>query len=486
MNKDLYDVLKMQQDEMQDLVCEVEKNIKESEIFNIEAKRDIEESENKFQENLEWFSSLCISTDDVIKAAIKKADNDADILISDIEKNNNVFERKSATYDDLVERAHSKGYVNTKIQELLTEDEIYMADERLESIENEFRKRTRLKKVDIAFLTTAIVLQVVRQYVITPFSEKKSADEGAKIMDEKYGKGGKLKGKYYYATEDTIICQKKVPFDVIAGSKKFGLGKDNKGLDGNSHRFRSLGHDPVLGYLFGTANIVTNTVTWWNGTSHHIRYQANQAGVLVPTIASNANTIQMFHAVVDRFNGKHGKRILVEAIVKEHLHLKSDVTTDGLPLPFLQAISPDFAQTLAEFGLDAVALGDVAKQASGAEFINFIISTIHSLICAEKGEIDCKLYKVRTKKIILISNVIASASNIIAVGIATGVGVAGENPETVKKALKYLDIGGLLVTITHLFKDLRFIAKVKEEFINNKLDVQLIEELDNLDRYLNE
>lgn len=86
MNKDLYDVLKMQQDEMQDLVCEVEKNIKESEIFNIEAKRDIEESENKFQENLEWFSSLCISTDDVIKAAIKKADNDADILISDIEK----------------------------------------------------------------------------------------------------------------------------------------------------------------------------------------------------------------------------------------------------------------------------------------------------------------------------------------------------------------------------------------------------------------
>lgn len=86
MNKDLYDVLKMQQDEMQDLVCEVEKNIKESEIFNIEAKRDIEESENKFQENLEWFSSLGISTDDVIKAAIKKADNDADILISDIEK----------------------------------------------------------------------------------------------------------------------------------------------------------------------------------------------------------------------------------------------------------------------------------------------------------------------------------------------------------------------------------------------------------------
>jgi len=305
-----------------------------------------------------------------------------------------------------------------------------------------------------------------------------------KIMEDKYGKAGKLRGKYYYATEETIIGQKTVPFDIIAGSKKFGIGKDGKGLDGNSHRFRSLGHDPILGYLFGTANIVTNTATWWNGTSHHIKYQPNANGVMVPTVAANADTGKIFRAVVDRFNGKDGKRVLVEAIVKEYLHLRSDATTDGLPIPFLQAISPDFAQTLAEVGLDAIALGDIAKQAAGAEFINFLISTIHSLLCVEAGEMNCKLYKVRTKKIILISNVIASASNVIAVGIAAGTGVAGENPKAVKKSLRYLDVGGLLVTITHLFTDLRFIAKVKEEFIDSKLSAQLTEALDNLDKYL--
>ena len=154
-----------------------------------------------------------------------------------------------------------------------------------------------------------------------------------------------------------------------------------------------------------------------------------------------------------------------------------------MPIPFLQAISPDFTQTLAEAGLDAIALGDIVKQAAGAEFINFLISTIHSLLCAESGEMDSKFYKVRTKKIILISNVIASTSNAIAVGIAAGIGMAGENPEAVKRSLKYLDVGGLLVTITHLFTDLRFISKVKEEFINSKLDAQLIEELNNLDKY---
>ena len=97
---------------------------------------------------------------------------------------------------------------------------------------------------------------------------------------------------------------------------------------------------------------------------------------------------------------------------------------------------------------------------------------------------DEKLYAVRTRKILLISNAIASTSNIIAVGIATGVGVVGENPELVKKAIDYLDVGGLIVTITRLFTDIRFIMKVKEEFINYRLDQQLIETLDNLDRYL--
>ena len=345
-------------------------------------------------------------------------------------------------------------------------------------------QKLNLKKIDLVFLVTAIALQVVRQYVITPFSDRGIANDGSKIMEDKYGKDGKLRGRYYYATEETIVGQKKVPYDVIAGSKKYGIGRDGKGLDGNSHRFRSLGHDPILGYLFGTANIMTNTATWWNGTSHHIQYKPNSKGVYVPTITANANTEKIFDAAVTRFKSDGGKRILVEALVKEHLHLKSDVSTDGLPIPFLQTISPDFAQTLAEHGLDSIALGDIAKQAAGAEFINFVISTIHSLICAENGEMDRKLYQVRTKKIILISNVIASASNIIAVGIAAGIGVAGENPDAVKKSLKYLDVGGILVTIAHLFTDLRFIFKVKEEFIKSKLDAQLIEEINKLDKYL--
>lgn len=484
MDKELYDVLKMQRDDSERLVSEEQQLIDIARKNNEEAQRFNEEADKKLQDNKAWLQSLGISLDDIIPEAHKKAETEAEALIAEVEEANKVFEKKPISYEALVELAHSRGYENTVIQDLLTEEETQIADQRLASIEEEFCAETKLKKIDLVFLVTAIALQVVRQYVITPFSDRGIANDGSKIMEDKYGKDGKLRGRYYYATEETIVGQKKVPYDVIAGSKKYGIGRDGKGLDGNSHRFRSLGHDPILGYLFGTANIMTNTATWWNGTSHHIQYKPNSKGVYVPTIAANANTEKIFDAAVTRFKSDGGKRILVEALVKEHLHLKSDVSTDGLPIPFLQTISPDFAQTLAEHGLDSIALGDIAKQVAGAEFINFVISTIHSLICAENGEMDRKLYQVRTKKIILISNVIASASNIIAVGIAAGIGVAGENPDAVKKSLKYLDVGGILVTIAHLFTDLRFIFKVKEEFIKSKLDAQLIEEINKLDKYL--
>lgn len=472
-DKDLYNVFKMQRDDAQQLVSEEETRIQHRKSSNKLHKQFNDAAHRKLEENKAWLESIGISLESITPEAYNQA-----------KQANKICETNAISYEDLVNLAHTRGYTDIKIQDLLTEDEIKVADQRLKDIEDEFCAHTKLKKIDVVFLVTAIALQVVRQYVITPFSDRDSATEASQIMEDKYGKGGRLRGKYYYATEETIIGQNKVPFDIIAGSKKYKIGKDGKGLDGNSHRFRSLGHDPILGYIFGTANIVTNTATWWNGTSHHIQYRPNKNGVYVPSLVAKAQTQKVFKAVIDRFGSDGGKRILVEAIVKEHLHLKSDYSTRGLPIPFLQLISPDFTQTLAEYGLDAIALGDIGKQAVGAEFINFIISTVHSLICAENGELDRKLYQVRTRKIILISNIIASSSNLIAVGVAAGAGVAGENPEVVKKSLKYLDVGGLLVTIRHLFTDLRFISKVKEEFIQSKLDANLLDELHALDKYL--
>ena len=79
---------------------------------------------------------------------------------------------------------------------------------------------------------------------------------------------------------------------------------------------------------------------------------------------------------------------------------------------------------------------------------------------------DNKLYEVRTRKILLLSNLLASSSNLVYVALTHD--------------SKKLDVGGILVTITRLFSDIRFITKIKQEFIENKINSKFEQELEKL------
>lgn len=67
----------------------------------------------------------------------------------------------------------------------------------------------------------------------------------------------------------------------------------------------------------------------------------------------------------------------------------------------------------------------------------------------------------------LISNSIASTSSIINASITS-------NP-------KNIDIGSLLNTITHLFTDIRFILKIKQEFIESEIAIKVQKEISEVD-----
>jgi hypothetical protein len=101
-----------------------------------------------------------------------------------------------------------------------------------------------------------------------------------------------------------------------------------------------------------------------------------------------------------------------------------------------------------------------------SSFINYMVSCIHKLFITD--EITPELYEVKTRKILSISNTVASASNIAYVAIT--------------KNAKVLDLGGLLVTIRRLCMDTRFIARVKQEFIEGKLDEEWKIISDDIDR----
>lgn len=161
---------------------------------------------------------------------------------------------------------------------------------------------------------------------------------------------------------------------------------------------------------------------------------------------------------------------LPAALFAQAQHLKSDEFTKlGLPVPLLSSINEDFASKLYSENYDALCFARDAKIV-GVSFVvsklfDIIISLTHGLFRGE--DIDKDLYEVRTRKILLISNTIASTSTIINAAVTS-------NP-------KNLDIGSLLNTVTHLFTDVRFITRVKKEFIENEISKRTEKEISEID-----
>ena len=406
-----------------------------------------------------------------------------------------------STFDELADYAMMQNYdLFIRVEDILNPEELEQLDREYKDIEKEFAKITGLKKADCAFIVVATALQVIRQYVqpkltkeVTDQSERGNDKETAKEYKKDYQdkmdkKGEKAKeddnskgARYYHASnEDITNIKKSVPYDAIKGTKKFGLN-----FSGNNHRFKTLGHDPLLGYLFGTCNILTNTMS--TGKDNMFR----TLHIRDSKVVAEANMIMMLERSVERF--KESKKMVAVALLKQFIHIKSDeLSKKGIAIPGLELFLDSDTIEKITGKLDYAMLRTVGDQIALAAMINLIISISHQLYLwieeqnpnVEKNESKYSdlinpsdVKKIRTKKVIMISNTIATTSNILVTGIAAGVGASTGNAKAVDFARENFDLGGLIVTILTLFKDVRFITKIKKEFIEKALDREFNEKL---------
>ena len=342
------------------------------------------------------------------------------------------------------------------------------SEERLRKIQDEFNRLTGLDRTDYAFLGLATAMQVARWAIIAHFSKlgqgfdpnerMKDNDQRIKDLERKqrdefkngrYTKGDEVKqGKY----KDWLqILYNGVPFDTSKGTKQFNLG-----IGGPTHRIKTLGHDPILGWIFGPMNIMTDLMT----TNDFLSYQVTNGEVV-----GRASTMKGFYGMYE--STMEDKKRLASAIVAEAIHLESDKFTKiGLPIPLLSSVCEPLAKALSEHHYDNMCfcrdLKTVALQAGFSMIINLIIGLVHGLFFDESKHRDRDLYACKTHKILMYSNVMSSASNLIYTGIkayATG-----------PSAWKNLDIGGLGVTLYRLIADTKFIYRVQEEFVEKEFN----------------
>lgn len=374
-----------------------------------------------------------------------------------IEKRQFIMESDADSLETYYSKILSEEYVERAIEE-------YKGN--FDTLTDAFIEKTRIQGADLGFLFFATMLQCARIYVINRITEIEQAnasggkeDKLHKLQEDILGsprENWQSESGSLYASFDTIIALRGVPYD--AQKPQDEIIKNMKLFKGANHRFSTLGHDPVLGLIFGTANILTNTITTNDKLlikTNKVIYDSNMKN---PAVGVPVSTIAMFKAAGNRFDDD--KKSVAAAVIKQLIHIATDMYTPcGIQLPGASLV---LNNSNVEHLTQYISTGDVAKAGvSGgmAVLINYIISAVHGckLMFDDDGDpLKKDLYQARTRKIILYSNLIASSSNIISTAVSQNV--------------KQLDVGGLLVTIYRLFSDTKFINKLEYEFINSGLN----------------
>ena len=363
-----------------------------------------------------------------------------------------------------------------------------------EEIDGEFSKRTSIKNsTDIKFLAIAVVLEVAKGLLFPivaetmGYGESFNPEDRLDHNDRSIEKSHKEANNKYRDTKMEKNSTGKwieflyqtVPYDITAGTGNI----PEINLHGAEHRLYTLGHDPILGWIFGTANILTDVVTISPGgliqTNNNWDKMVKVAGIQSYKVQRNpkmmilperVSSVKMFK---DSYDVTREHRLnLPAAVFVEGQHLKSDVNTKmGLPVPLLETFSTDFASKLYKNKYDALCFARdmkiVGKSAAVSLLMDMLIGLVHGLYYDPKKDGSRDLFEVRTRKILLIANTIGTSSNLIY--------------SYCTKNVKAVDIGGLLVTLSHIFMDTRFMLNVKKEFVENKIYEKVEEEINELD-----
>lgn len=369
----------------------------------------------------------------------------------------------------------------------------------LNDLDAEFESQTGLKSKDVKFLFAAVGLQVARIVILNELTKTEVAGSSNRNETKLHKFQEKLLGKFnsgkvekerrYYASMEHIISRMGVPYDATAGLTEKSLSALKKKkrewdfdlsemiLDeklslfrGANHRFSTLGHDPILGLLFGTGNIMTNTITCVKKpmavgkvgipvlTTNHVVFTSDFKD---PRIATYGSTAVMLQQVIERT--KEQPEAFVASLIKQIIHIGTDLYTPcGIQIPCANLVLSNTQVEKMTSYISTGALVKVGTSAKLAELINLLISTLHTLMYDSSIGISRELYSVKTRKIIMYSNAIATGSNVLWVGANM---YAGN-----EAAVKQLDIGGLIVTLKRLTSDTEYIRQIKEEFVLGGFD----------------
>lgn len=177
------------------------------------------------------------------------------------------------TWDDIVHQANEYCPAPVILEDIMSESEIDASIRELDAINKEFSRQIGLiNKTDLSFLAIATALQVTKA-LLFPYAAGKASYGNGFAPDKRLAHNDKSIEQAHREANDAYkekklahnqgktgywinILYQTPPYDITRGSPAAGVQ-----LHGGEHRLYTLGHDPILGWLFGTMNILTDIIT---------------------------------------------------------------------------------------------------------------------------------------------------------------------------------------------------------------------------------
>ncbi len=327
----------------------------------------------------------------------------------------------------------------------------------------DFEQKTKLTKFDFGILLVAAMVQILRWSLLS--NDKLRLDK-ASDSDKYVDKARSFITKRVHnpAIKELLldVVQHYVPYDVVQRSENFKLTHPGVsiGLAGSNHRYKTLGHDPIAGLVIGTANIATSTLTVNDWKSLFPCYYIENK-----KIDDDSNLSTIINSIQEIMS--NDPKMMGAYFIRQIIHFGTDAfTTQGLPIPIINTITPEMSKFLIGNNIDMYA---VTRSAALAMLINKIVEMCHRLFFDSKTDIK-ELYDVRTRKVLTYSNTLSSVINI---GYVAGT-----------KNFSKLDVGGILVTLWRILNDAKTIRKIKYEFIERTISNDLKKEEDEVNQRL--
>ena len=238
------------------------------------------------------------------------------------------------------------------LESIFTEEELASNDLALKQIREEFHEVHKLDKYDISISAVAGILGAVVDILLVGIPQRGNAGLEAGPLSD-----------YVRAYFDKIFPEDEM--QKLANSKVSKVpydAQDNRnttirveGLSAYYHRLLQLGHDPVLGFVFGVSDILSGRMT---------------------TIDKNGKIVSQ---IMENY-AERTETDIFTAIAKQIIHFKSDITTSmGLPAPLMSLFNllqvgsiGEYEQTIAE-----IVQGMYYE---GYDFIHFCAMSIPTMI----------------------------------------------------------------------------------------------------------